>query len=105
MDSWIGYRCFGREARDVLVPVPSRRKKIGKHNHKLGPLFDAARKGGGDRRLGEFHVSRFDDRPLGVLAERVDDFQQELVAFIAPRAVVDKYDGDFFGWDAEVRKW
>lgn len=84
----------GCQPRDIVVPVPAGRQEIREHNNLRGPTLDASIKRRLDRRLGQLHVRRLDDRkPAGSL-KIFDDCKQHRVAFVSPRAVVDENDAD-----------
>jgi hypothetical protein len=91
-------RGVGCESRNVLVPMPAREQKVGKHDNSPRPARDASRKRGVDRRLGQLHVGGLDDRYTGCFSELPHDVQQQLIARVAPGAVIDNNHADFLNW-------
>ena len=74
---------------------PGPRKK-GQTSTRSGPALDAPRVCGGDRRLGQFHMGRFDNLVplLESLCEEPSDFLEHSIAFFTPRAMVHNNDTD-----------
>lgn len=81
---------LGSQARDVLVPMPTRQKKVRKYDNRRRSAGDTPSQRCGNRRLGQFHVRRLDNRQPGRLGKTSHYVEQHGVAFVAPRAVVDQ---------------
>jgi hypothetical protein len=89
-DAGVSLSGVGGEARDVIVPVSAGRQEIRKDDDGFRALGDAAAEGGGNRRLGQLHVGRFDDREAGCVSEFANDVEEHVVALVAAGAVVDE---------------
>ena len=85
--------CRG-EMRNIFAPMASRKQKIRENDDRLSTAGHAPRKGGVDRRLGQLHVRRLDDRKAGGRCELSDYIQQQLVAFAPTRPMIDNYHAD-----------
>ena len=81
-------RGVGCQRRDVPMPMAAREKEIGVDHHQPGSAPDAAIEGRLERRLGQIHVGRLDDRKAALPADQGHDLQQRLVALRTPRPVV-----------------
>jgi hypothetical protein len=69
-------------------------QKIREHNHELGSLSDAAGKRRGDGGFSKFHMGWLDDCPGALVAKCLDNIEQQGIAFIASRAMIDQDHGD-----------
>lgn len=81
------------ELGNVFSPVSSGREKPGEDDDPLGATFHAAIEGLLDGRLGQFHVSGFDDLVVALLAEAFGGIVEQGITFRAAGAVIDEQDG------------
>ncbi len=67
--------CLGRQLWDVFIPVPARQQEIGMYDHQPRALVDTATERRRNRRLGKFHMSRFDNLKRRIRGKPRNDFQ------------------------------
>lgn len=88
---WKASSRFRRQPRDVLRPMPAGREEVREYHHRLGALLNAGSESLGDGGLGKFHVRRLDDSYAACRTKHLHHCQQELVAFVPPRSVVNHH--------------
>lgn len=92
-DVWKRFRCRSYEVRNVFAPVPAWRQEVGEHDDARGSAFGAFAERGGNVRLGQLHVSGFDDGVVGLVGEILCRLQQHVVAGFSARTVIDDNHG------------
>lgn len=92
-DVGVPQSCLADELRNVFSPVASWRKEPGEDDDSVSAESDAGIEGLLDRRLGKFHMGRFDDCVAAVLSESASSVVEQRVTFGAAGTVIDKKDG------------
>lgn len=82
------------EPRDILIPMPPGQQEIGKDDDSRRSALGAACERRRNRRLGQLHVRRLDNRMAAAFGEVADNVEEHVVALRPPRTMVDEDDAE-----------